>query len=168
MFKTRRAAASTLLFPPPEVRAVWSWRPNQTSLSAQSTFLLGQWFEPTNSYCTSSKNYAPREKPKHWKTTEIFVFAIGGSNLDPLHAVHSRWLTSFLLSHKIDDNRFTFTHRTVNRLLKYTLNYSQIVMYLMSVLQDNICHPYIVYKRTVWHDRVGFCCHRNTWKMKIC
>jgi len=30
-------------FPLPEVRAVWSWRPNQTPLSARSSFLLGQW-----------------------------------------------------------------------------------------------------------------------------
>ena len=42
-FKTRSAAASTLLFPLPEVIAVWSWRPNQTPEIARSSFLLGQW-----------------------------------------------------------------------------------------------------------------------------
>ena len=43
MFKTRSAAASMLPFPLPEVSAVRSWRPNQTPLSARSSFLLGQW-----------------------------------------------------------------------------------------------------------------------------
>ena len=45
MFKTRSAAASTLLFHLPEVGAVWSWRLIQTPLTARSSFLLGQGYE---------------------------------------------------------------------------------------------------------------------------
>ena len=45
-FKSGSPAASTLIFSPTrikEVSAIWSWRPNQTLLSARSNFLSGQW-----------------------------------------------------------------------------------------------------------------------------
>jgi len=45
-FKTRSAAASTVLLPLPEVSANSSWRPIQTSLTAWSSFLSGQWTNP--------------------------------------------------------------------------------------------------------------------------
>jgi len=40
--------------PLPEVSAVWSWRPNQTPLSARSSFLSGQWSNP---YAIRSLSY---------------------------------------------------------------------------------------------------------------
>ena len=55
-FKLEALLLQRCFFPLPEVRAVWSWLPNQTPLSARSSFLLGQWVDDISNPETTKLN----------------------------------------------------------------------------------------------------------------